>query len=118
MLVQMQWERVLRSPNYITAIAFMLENRVLGIEETFHFTDRESNFDPIFGRTVVQGRCFDPSIAQPIVNKFQCLVGGFNKLVDLIVSQMLAITDVVRVRNYSFVKFYIEIPLVGSQIPS
>jgi hypothetical protein len=70
MLVQMQWERVLRGPDYITAIAFMLEDRVFGIEETFHFTDREGNFDPIFGRTVTQSRCFDSSIAQPIVNKF------------------------------------------------
>jgi hypothetical protein len=94
MLVQMQWKRVLRSSDYVAAIVFMLEDRVFGIEETFHFTDREDDFDPIFSRAVAQIRCFNPGIPQPIVNKFQCLVGGFHKLVDLIVSQMLATYDV------------------------
>jgi hypothetical protein len=67
-VVEMFWKRPLRGPDEVSTI-FVLEDGVLGVEQTLRGSNVNVNVDPIFCRAVIE---FTDAIAdQPFVNKIE-----------------------------------------------
>ena len=72
----------------------MLIDRVLGIKKAFNFTDGQRNFDKVFRSIVAKLGSINAAVEKPVVNKFRGLFGRLNQLINLFISEMLAIARV------------------------
>ncbi len=80
---------------------FMLIIRVLGVEKLFDSYNGKSDGDPISSRIDFAMRKVDAIIDKPSLDKVEGLVLWLEKVMDLLLSQMLAVARVGRVGNWS-----------------
>jgi hypothetical protein len=99
-LVKMSWERVAWRAYNISAL-LMLEDGEFGIKKLLNSLDWEIDVNPVFRRAVGQLPQVNPVLTEPVLYTRESAVCGLHKLRHFILGQMLAITFMVRVRDYS-----------------
>lgn len=95
-VVQVRRERPLGGASHAGPVG-MFVGVVLGIEKALNLVDGESDRDPIPGSAVSRGS--DAIVLQPFVDEIQGFVAGLDKVLDVLLGEVLAIARVGRVRH-------------------
>lgn len=82
-----------------TVSIFVLVDRVLGIQQPLHRTNRQGKLDEIFRRGVVKLRSLDAIVDQPLMHEVQSIASGLDQLVYLVRRQVLTVAGVSRIRD-------------------
>lgn len=80
----------------------MLVSQVPGVQQPLGAFNIDIDIDPVLGGTATEN--IDSFIRKPLVNRIQCFGLWLDKIIYFFVAQVLAVTRVVWVRDYSNVQ--------------